>query len=242
MGRRQPRGHALVGLALLALLLSGCPQDNRRQAAGDPLIGGAAPVGAPKTAVAINTPLPPLPAAGGSTSPAALAVGSGGTMDPAHDLRIGPPPGGPNATLTGNPGQTGIGAGWQAQGNAPDAIPSTAPIAITAPLTVPRTPDSSRRDVTLTGGAAAPPTPAPPSPPSLTRVQSFEQAQAALRGRNVLWQDLKSQPDTGEWRFSCSVPNKHNPSLSRTYEGRATTALAAVQAVLDKIDADAAGS
>src|ERR1700677_4930738 len=129
MGDRLLRGRAVAGLALLALGLIGCSQNNRRQAADDPIVPGGAPLGTPKTATAVNTPLPPLPATNGATSPAALAA-STGALDPEHNLRIGPPPGGVGATLTGNPGSPTTGPGdWHAQGNSPEAIPSTAPIA-----------------------------------------------------------------------------------------------------------------
>jgi hypothetical protein len=238
---------------LVAALGVGCSATNHQQATGDPILGGGvavappgrtvAPAAAPKVA-ATNTPLPPLPAPSSSTSPAALAAGPVPALDPSNDLRIGPSPGGPVATLTSNPKPPQRANDWQAQGNTPGAaqetVPSTTPIAVPAPppsgqtaiLHPPGPPAPTDAHPVALAAGNAPPPPAP-------RVQSLEQAQAALHGRNVVWQDLKSWSDNGEWRFSCSVPNKQNPSLNRTYEARASSPLAAIQAALDKMDADA---
>jgi hypothetical protein len=41
---------------------------------------------------------------------------------------------------------------------------------------------------------------------------------------------------TGEWQFSCSIPNRQNPNVNRQYRATAATELAAIQAVLDQID------
>jgi hypothetical protein len=200
-----------------------------------------APAAVPKVA-ATDAPLPPLPAPSNSTSPAALAAGPVPALDPSNDLRIGPSPAGPFATLTSNPKPPPRANDWQAQGNAAqETVPSTTPIAIPAP------PSSGQTAILQPPGAPAPPDAHPVAlaggtapPPPAPRVQSLEQAQAALHGRNVVWQDLKSWSENGEWRFSCSVPNKQNPALNRTYEARASSPLAAIQAVLDKMDADAA--
>ena len=61
-----------------------------------------------------------------------------------------------------------------------------------------------------------------------------------LEARGVQWQQLGMVRDTGEWKFSCAIASPHNASVSHTYEGRAKTSLAAMQAVLDQIDKDAA--
>lgn len=70
------------------------------------------------------------------------------------------------------------------------------------------------------------------------RNSSYEQAQAQLAARGVIWQRLESAGDTGEWKFSCSIPSRQNPNIRRTYEGRARDALGAIQAVLEQMDKD----
>ncbi|MBV9124862.1 MAG: hypothetical protein JO112_16025 [Planctomycetes bacterium] len=77
---------------------------------------------------------------------------------------------------------------------------------------------------------------APPSAGST--VTTYEQAQATLMARGVIWQRLETTGNPGEWKFSCSVPNRQNPSLSRTYEARARDYLSAIRAVLDQMDHD----
>jgi hypothetical protein len=67
------------------------------------------------------------------------------------------------------------------------------------------------------------------------RVSSFEQAQATLHAHGVKWQRLETWGEQ-EWKFSCSIPNRQNPYLSRTYEGRAADSLSAVRAVLEQIE------
>jgi hypothetical protein len=67
---------------------------------------------------------------------------------------------------------------------------------------------------------------------------SLEQAQARLAGRGVRWQRLEMAPDQRNWQFTCSIPSRQNPNISRTYEAQAATPAAAVQAVLDQLDRD----
>jgi hypothetical protein len=69
------------------------------------------------------------------------------------------------------------------------------------------------------------------------RLGSFEQARAQLDARGINWYRLETG-DPGMFKFSCSVPNRQNRTLSRTYEGQASTEIAAIQAVLDQIDRD----
>jgi hypothetical protein len=70
------------------------------------------------------------------------------------------------------------------------------------------------------------------------RATTYEQAQALLAARGVKVQRLESTGENGEWKFICSVPNRQNPQISRTYEARATDPIAAVRAVLDQLDKD----
>lgn len=91
------------------------------------------------------------------------------------------------------------------------------------------------------------PAPVPPvaAPPLVARgagpfgggsIATFEQAQVVLASHGVKWQRLETWGDRGEWKFSCSIPNRQNAFISRTYEGRAPDSLSAVRAVLNQID------
>jgi hypothetical protein len=87
----------------------------------------------------------------------------------------------------------------------------------------------------------APVQPIPPAVPPVVgvpampgqRIATYEQAQALLAQYGVQWQRLEA--GNGEWRFSCSIPHRDQPAISRTFEGRALTHLAAIQAVLDQV-------
>jgi hypothetical protein len=82
------------------------------------------------------------------------------------------------------------------------------------------------------------------SPVSLAagKSTSLDDALKQLKDRGVIWQRLDVVPETGEWKFSCSVPNRQNPNLRRTYEARAREPLAAVQSVLARMDSEQARS
>jgi hypothetical protein len=67
------------------------------------------------------------------------------------------------------------------------------------------------------------------------RQGDFEQAQAQLAQRGVIWQALQAG-ERGEWKFTCSIPNPQNPKLRRTYEAQGADYLSAMRAVLEKID------
>lgn len=82
---------------------------------------------------------------------------------------------------------------------------------------------------------ANPVSPSPSFSPS-SRVASYEQAQALLAARGVTWQRLETWGDKGEWKFTCSVPNKQNPFISRNYEAKSRDFLGAMQAVLEQMD------
>jgi hypothetical protein len=68
------------------------------------------------------------------------------------------------------------------------------------------------------------------------RAVSYEQLQAQLASRGVAFQRLETGNDPGEWRFTCSIPSRQNPSSLRTYKGTGRTDLAAIQAVLEQIE------
>jgi hypothetical protein len=84
-------------------------------------------------------------------------------------------------------------------------------------------------------GSMARSAPAHPTPPPSSN-SSYEQAQDVLRLHGVTWQRLETWGDKGEWKFTCSVPNKQNPAIARNYEARANTPIDAIHAVLDKLD------
>ncbi|MCX7699475.1 MAG: hypothetical protein N2039_01225 [Gemmataceae bacterium] len=69
------------------------------------------------------------------------------------------------------------------------------------------------------------------------RIRTFEEAQQFLAARGVKWQDLQTTGE-GEWKFSCSIPNKNNPNSVRTYEARDRYGLHAIQKVIDQISRD----
>lgn len=133
---------------------------------------------------------------------------------------------------------------------APSSLTSNAALASGAP-TVP----DSGQDLRIADAYRKPEAPASPGGTVLRRPEpvfqpaglaapaapvaalgTFEQAQAALTARGVTWQRLETLADAGEWKFSCSVPNRQNPAVNRTYEARARDALSAIQAVIDQID------
>jgi hypothetical protein len=225
-----PEIRRLLPTTCFLLLLAGCA--TAHHAADDPLLGGPLPpAGRPSPGPPAGSvpsadgrgerSLPPLPIYSSSTSTAALAAGSPPAFDAGRDLRIadaGVKPGdGPGAGPRGGAtlrrpepvvpaAATGVG------GLAPPgAQPITAvPVAREA---VPRSPGPA-------GGAGG---------------LTYEQAQAQLAARGVTWQRLETWGDHG-WKFSCSIPNRHNRSLSRTYEAKAADDLGAIRAVLEQID------
>jgi hypothetical protein len=222
--RRHPPAWSIstcfLPLACCASLLTGCAGDNR--STYDPLIGGTpagqrtgvppAPTGTPSAAAASSSAtLPPLPVARSSTSPAALAGGTGQSLDGSHDpLRIADPQAG--GAWKGS--QTGVVL------NRPELAPDPVrPSNVVAPPAGP----VAAPGIALTAGG---------------RAITYEQAQALLAARGVKVQRLESTGENGEWKFTCSVPNRQNPQISRTYEARATDPIAAVRAVLDQLDKD----
>ena len=55
-------------------------------------------------------------------------------------------------------------------------------------------------------------------------------------GGRVVWQRLDTVSDNGGWKYSCSVPNRQNPNIRRTYEATAGDPVAAIRAVLDQLN------
>jgi hypothetical protein len=206
----------------------GCASEDRGTLAGDPLIGGgpARPAASGRAvAQAGNGTVPAMSAPSSSTSTAALAPGTFQPLDPSRDLHIGgnrdsTSPAPANARASGSGSEA-----WQGPGSANN-------VALNRP--------------DLSGGSGAPTTRQEPHPLSSngfalmggSRIGNYEQAQALLKARGVTWYRLETWGDEGEVKFSCSIPNRQNPNIRRTYEARAHDELSVLRAVLDKIDAD----
>jgi hypothetical protein len=203
---RAPRTAALLGV----LLLVGCNADGRKKASpADPLFGppsAAATLGPAAAPQPVNPVNPVNPLA--PPQPAVSASPS-----PAS-LAGGSPPRYDTEDHLRIPGQTVARApagGWQGQDTG-------SPVQLRGPDGQP-----------VSGPSFAPPV-------AGSRIGSYEQAQEQLARRGVTWQRLESWGDRGEWQFSCSVPNRQNKFISRTYEARGKDYLSAVRAVLDQID------
>jgi hypothetical protein len=133
------------------------------------------------------------------------------TLDPGPALRIG-----------GNPDASGNN-GWRGPGDVtlkqPESLNSFAARTETRPL------------------PAVPVVPA--SPPATVRGASpegFLLSQVTARG--ATFQMLQTWGESGQWKFSCAIPNPQNPHVRRNYEALAGDPLSAIQAVLDQIDHD----
>jgi hypothetical protein len=206
-------------------LFAGCASEDRPT--NDPLVGGPparpAPGRSPQTVAGTAAgPTPALPAPSSSTSPAALAPGSFQPLDSNRELRIGNgDSSNVKTTMTGN--------NWKGQ-NAPSGVTLNRPEPATpesAPLRPEPRPEvrgaAPSGALTFAGG---------------NRMMSYEQAEAVLTAKGVTWQRLETWGDAGEWKFSCSIPNRNNPNIRRTYEARSNDSLGALRAVLDQIDRD----
>lgn len=250
--RRSPglRRRAAVLISSLALLpgftgLVGCNttgKGNNSALTNDPLVGGGPPLPTARsanqspagaTAAVPATPMmgaptgigapamPAIQAPTGTPSTAALAVGSAQPINPASTLRIGQPqpvqPAAPIAT-----------GGWTGSPTPMAGTPNQGAL-----LRPPATPTNTAAGV----GAATPIAATAPQPQAVASGGSDEQLQSELKVRHVQWQRSETTAD-GKWKFVCSVPNKQNPNITRTYEGVANDRLSAIKAVIEKIDTD----
>ena len=193
--------------------LTGCSGFN--EALGnDPLLGGP-PLRAAAAATAPPGPvaaLPP-PAANSTLSTAALAAGAPRPSDAAPDLRIGS-----SGPSTGNDGWGSPSSTGQAAGGSGALL--RPPEAITQP--------APRQELATVSNPGAP----------RDRAITYEQAQEEMKKRGVLWQRLEMVAESGEWKYSCSIPNRQDPKLRRTYEARAADPVSAIRAVLEQLDKD----
>ncbi len=200
--------HAIAAIAIMSLIACGCNGVHKAQ--GDPLFGGVKPQ--PGLTGAANTPLPPLPGPTTTASTAALASVNPRPLDGSHDLRITDPTNTPAAASGQGFGPSGTQLQQPVMGAPP--TPGFAPV--------------SRQGQTVTNpGATA----------GSTNL-SYEEAQARLTARGVAWQRLETWGDQGDWKFTCSIPNKQNPYISRTYEAEAHDPFSALHGVLDQLDHD----
>ncbi len=246
-----PAVRVLAWCVVLAIL-AGCQNASPRGPVPDPLVtssigsvpaGGSAPApaasGAPATAGTTNG-VPPLAATTSLPSNAALA--GGGAPGPAPDdgrnaLRM-------QASPTSNPAPApssgGATPGWPQNPSPspsvsalqpPEAPAGTERLAPVAATPVPLVP------FPYTSAGA----PAAGGPPA---TDTYLQLQEMLRVRGVTVQRLETSGNAGDWKFRCSIPNKQNPSIERRYEAKVPGdyGLAAIRAVIEKIDKDVGGS
>ena len=183
----------------------------------DPLVGATvSPVNA--TPLAMNpangsppaTALPPLTQAT-PTSTAALASGAYPPLVGGRDLRIGPSP----ALAGGNRIQP----------------PHLNPRGVVAVVTADNAQTNGNGVVPLDANGTNPTNPVY-TPASAGG--AIDSAMGTLNTYNPRWTKLESV-GPGVWRFSCSVPDKAEPTKSRTFEAEATSAAGAIQNVLDRL-------
>jgi hypothetical protein len=214
--RRLRWTNRLLAGACAAGLTAGCASTganhNLAPAAHDPLLGGPPIAPAQASATPGQGPatqgVPPLPVTpSSSTSIAALASSNPNALDPQNDLRIG-----------SNRGV--MPAGWQGQGT-PSSVVLSRPEMGSGSLT--------NRDSDTAAVVAATVTSTP-------RASTLDRAYAELANRGVKQQKLERVDESGQWHFICWVPNPQNPAVSRRHEATAADQLAALQAVIDKID------
>src|SRR5262249_22667835 len=128
-----------------------------------------------------------------------------------------PKPLDPTHDLRIGSGPNAVPTGWQGNGGSGAVLER--------PQQLPE--PGSGKELFATGNAV----PAPP-------ITSYEKTQAGLAARGVKWQRLEHIAASNEWRFTCSLPSRQNPNVNRTYEASAGDHIAAIQHVLDKIQAE----
>lgn len=219
------------GWVLILSLATGCADGNR--VAGDPFLGN--PIAQPASLSSTPSSEPKGEKGRTPASTTGLLSGAASTA-PSSDqtLRL-PPLTAPssltsNAALAAGPAPT-LDPGRDLRISDTPPRPSSPggpnPVPSGQPLETP-TRATGRPEALLTQTAG---------PGGGTRLLSFEHALTVLNSRGVRWQRLESS-GPGDWKFTCSVPNRQNPSFSRTYEGRARDHLSAMQVVIDQMEKD----
>jgi len=212
-----PSPLVVAAFVMMALMAGGCNSVNKPQ--GDPLFGSVKPQ--PGLTGAANSPVPPLPGPTTTGSTAALASVNPRPLDGSHDLRI------PDSGFA--PAAGGQGSGTQLQQPVMGA-PTTATF---APV--------NRQGQTVSNPGGTNPGGTGVSPmgtPSGSSNLGYEEAQTRLKSLGVQWQRLETWGEQGDWKFTCSIPNKQNPYISRTYEAEAHDPLSALHGVLEQIEHD----
>lgn len=173
---------------------------------------------------------PPDPLLGTRTPPPGTIAAGPTTPQPASSPVAMPAPSVPSSTavLASGPARP-LDTGMRIGG---DPAPIPAPPAPSHPgwgMPILQNPEPA-------AGSMARSAPGPVAAPHTAASGSYEQAQDVLRSRGVTWQRLETWGDKGEWKFTCSIPNKQNAAISRNYEARANTPIDAIHAVLEKLD------
>lgn len=211
-----------AAVLVLLLLLTGCTGDARRKD-NDPLTGDgpALPARGEARADATIPPrssIPPLPSPTSAASNAALADGALPSLDPTRDLRIGNRDAGAPTGAWRGPAE-----GTKTTLNPPQPDPERPrqDQLTSEPKSTPRAdvrPASAIQPVSGSSGPGA------------------DALLALLQARGVTWHRLETWGDSGEWKYSCSVPNPTNPNIRRTYEARSRDPRSALMAVLTQMD------
>ena len=218
---------ALLPLFLAGLsLLSGCSTWQKLTGSGpavkatDPLCGGDPAVKGTPTASTPNSSkssaIPAIPASNSSASNVAMTIGEPlpGSRLLAIDDKAKKPNtwqgSGPNPRGTAGTLTNGAPGGASVQLQRPEAVvdPVQRPTPVPLPLA----------SSVPSGGAL-----------------NNDQLQAMLKQRGVTFQHQEQV--AGGVKFTCTVPNRHNPDINRFYEATASDYAGAVQAVLRQIDA-----
>lgn len=231
-GATARRLRTLLGASsLLALLAVGCAGD-RPGAANDPLLGGPSARPNPTGTLASTTPTNPVapaaPVPSSPTSNAALAGSKPRVLDSANDLRIGEP--GRSQYVHEPAGGAVLSRPVPVNSSPPSSTPTFGPSSSASP--------SSGHSSSAGASAFLPSSARGSSHAPGAHIGSYEQAQAFLASHGVTWQRLETWGDKGEWKFTCSVPNKQNQFISRNYEAKAHDYLAAIQAVIEQMEKD----
>jgi hypothetical protein len=220
MGRLRGKdsGKALwvtLGVAMLA----GCA-DFSQSIGMDPLLGGppmrpaSVASGAPSPSAPGPVSVLPLPSSNGTLSTATLAAGTPRPLDTNQDLRIGAP--------TASAGADG----WARQGASENrGMAESSGATLQAPQPIGEPPP--KRDLLTVSNPG-------PGRDSSAGAGALEQALKELEARGALYQQLVGA--NGEWKFRCSIPNRQNPQIQRTYEFKDRDPVAAIRAVLNELD------
>jgi hypothetical protein len=211
-GYRLARATVFMTCVFCLACLAGCNLFHRTTSSNpDPLLGGpSAPTPAKTNSQPSATPvtvLPPMAAPRFSSSPAALAAGTAGSSD-SPELRISNP--GPASDSWAGRDASARAAGAALRGIQPAG-------------------DSARPPDNQAGATSV-------SLPS-AQVTTYEQARDILASRgDIVQRPPERDPTTGLWKFSCSLPNRQDPSRHRTYVATAADSMGAVRAVLEQVE------